>query len=218
MFLKYSFPLFMNKSISGNKLTSNFGSADYWVIKVDATGNKLWEKNFGGTNDDRLYHIIQIDEGYMLAGYSASNISGNKLTDSKGGMDYWLIQIDNDGNKVWEKNFGGNGNDELKAIQLESNNNWALGGWSFSTFSGDKTENNRGFRDYWILKINDEGQVLWDKSFGTIEDDLLSSIQIDNDRGYILGGYSSSNISFDKSENSKGLDDFWVIKYAPVLS
>src|SRR6185436_13328161 len=83
---------------------------------------------------------------------------------------------------------------------------------SNSDISGDKTEINLGVYDYWIVRTDSAGSIVWQNTIGGSDWEELRSMQITNDSGYILGGYSRSNISADKNENSQGLFDYWIVK------
>ncbi len=199
--------------ISGDKTENTRGGEDYWIVKVDANGVKQWDKRFGGATDDYLFSLQQTTEGgYILGGHSLSGISGDKSEDSRGGEDFWIIKIDANGVKQWDKRFGGTENDELKSFQQTTDGGYILGGGSLSGISGDKTENNRGSWDDWVVKTDANGIKQWDKRFGGNYQDYLSSLQQTTDGGYIVGGGSSSGISGDKTENSRGNEDYWVVK------
>src|SRR3954470_14491843 len=102
---------------SGNKSSPAYGGADFWVIKVDANGGKLREGSFGGSANDQLTSIVETsDHGLILGGFSSSPVSGNKLSPNYGDNDYWVIKLDAVGQKVWEKSFGGTGDDELYSV------------------------------------------------------------------------------------------------------
>lgn len=205
---------------SGDKSAPSRGDSDYWVVKLDAEGNKLWDKSFGGSGRDELQSVQQTsDGGYILGGSSASGISGDKTENTKGGFDYWVIKLDADGNKIWDKTFGGSSSDQLYDLQQSNDGGYILGGTSFSGISGDKTEASRGEGDYWVVKIDENGVKEWDRTFGGDRLDYLSSLDQTADGGYILGGTSDSNASGDKSEGWKGsVDitleafDYWVVK------
>ena len=81
-----------------------------------------------------------------------------------------------------------------------------------SNISGDKSENCQGKNDYWIVKLNVAGDIVWQSTIGGSDEDYLRSIQQTSDGGYILGGNSTSNIGGNKSENSQGKDDYWIVK------
>ena len=100
---------------------------------------KIWDKDFGGTDYDILISIQQTsDHGYILGGYSISSIGGDKTQNSWGVHDYWIVKTDSLGNKLWDKNFGGNDNDYLESIQPTTDGGFILGGSSLSAPSGNK--------------------------------------------------------------------------------
>ncbi len=202
--------------IGGDKTqnTWSMDTADYWIVKTDSLGNKQWDKNFGGTNWEDLSSIQQTaDGGYILGGTSASDISGDKTQNTWGTTsDYWIVKIDALGNKQWDKNFGGMGNDHLQSILQTSDGGYIFGGYSASNSSGDKTQNLWGFTDYWIVKTDSLGNKQWDKDFGGTDWQRLYSIQQTNDGGYILGGWSTSSISGDKTQDTNGDYDYWILK------
>jgi hypothetical protein len=200
-------------NISGDKTENSHGSADYWIVKTDASGNIQWQKTIGGNSDDVLYTIRQtIDGGYILGGLSGSNISGDKTENNKGVLDYWVVKTTASGNIQWQNTIGGSGDDRLFSIQQTTEGGYILGGFSTSSISGDKTENSKGFSDYWIVKADPSGNIQWQKTIGGSSFEELHSIQQTTDGGYILGGYSASNISGDKTENNHGSYDYWIVK------
>jgi gliding motility-associated-like protein len=207
---------FSSSGISGDKSQAFRGVWDQWVIKLDANGNKLWDKTFGGNDYDDLFSLQQTsDGGYITGGRSSSGISGDKTQPSRGGTDYWVVKLDASGNKVWDKTFGGNNTDDLHSLQQTSDGGYILGGVSQSDISGDKSQANKGNYDFWIVKLNANGNKTWDKTFGGNSEDWLSSLQQTPDGGYILGGHSGSGNSGDKSQNFQGGLDYWVVKLNP---
>ncbi|MBK9319040.1 MAG: hypothetical protein IPM91_09645 [Bacteroidetes bacterium] len=105
----------------------------------------------------------------------------------------------------WQNTIGGSDIDDLKSIQQTTDGGYILGGYSNSNFSGDKDENSMGMLDYWIIKIDKSGNILWQNTIGGSGNDALHSVAQTLDGGYILGGYSNSNISGDKTEDSLGV-------------
>ncbi len=198
---------------NGDKTQPTWGAWDYWIIKLDSLGGKQWDKDFGGGDYDYLYSLQQTsDGGYILGGASLSGISGDKTQPTWGAYDYWILKTDSLGNKQWDKNFGGTDYDILYSLQQTNDGGYILGGASLSGMSGDKTQPSWGDYDYWIIKTDSLGNKQWDKDFGGIDDDYLYSLQQTSDGGYILGGYSRSGISGDKTQPSWGTDDYWIIK------
>jgi hypothetical protein len=199
--------------VSGDKTEASKGFYDYWVVKLDGAGNKQWDKTIGGSRFDYLSSVQQTqDGGYILGGYSDSFISGDKTEASKGYGDYWVVKLDTAGNKQWDKTIGGSGPDWLTSLQQTQDGGYILGGRSDSPINDDKTEASKGYYDYWVVKLDGAGNKQWDKTFGGSRFDYLSSVQQTQDGGYILGGYSDSFISGDKTEVTIGLDDYWMVK------
>ncbi|MBK8415879.1 MAG: hypothetical protein IPL22_16100 [Bacteroidetes bacterium] len=113
-----------------------------------------WQNTIGGESRDLLRSITQTaDGGYILGGYSASDISGDKNENNNGLIDYWIVKIDSVGNIQWQNTIGGNGYDYLESIAQSADGGYILGGTSISTISGDKTENCMD-EDYWIVKTD----------------------------------------------------------------
>jgi hypothetical protein len=198
--------------VFGSKTVPNYGKQDFWIVKIDANGTILWQADMGGANHDEC-HVIQptADGGCIAGGGSLSGISGNKTESCRGQWDYWVVKLDEQGLVQWQKTFGGNSVDYLTTIIPLENQEYLLGGCSFSGISGDKTVDSKGERDFWLIKIDSFGTIIWQKTIGGTGDDGLYSMKKMGD-GFILCGESSSSISFDKTENSKGGYDFWIVK------
>ncbi|MBK9046194.1 MAG: hypothetical protein IPL74_05670 [Bacteroidetes bacterium] len=103
---------YSNSGISGDKTEINYGNWDYWIIKTDSLGNIQWQNTIGGNGDDELYSMdITSDGGYILGGRSKSGISGDKIENSNGDYDYWIVKTDSLGNIQWQNGIGGSGID-----------------------------------------------------------------------------------------------------------
>ena len=209
--------------VSDNKTSPNYGGYDYWVARLDANGNKLWDKSFGGSRDDSLTSLHQTrDGGFIVGGTSSSGASGTKTSGNYGVdflEDYWVIRLDANGNKLWDKSFGGDGRDFLASVQQTSDGGYILGGNSSSGASGTKTSANTnpvyGDDDFWIVRLDANGNRLWDKSFGGYDSEFLGSLQQISDGGYILGGSSASEVSGSKTSPRHGTSDYWVVRLDP---
>ncbi|MFQ5334969.1 MAG: T9SS type A sorting domain-containing protein, partial [Flavobacteriales bacterium] len=141
--------------ISGDKAENSQGLYDYWVVKLDASGTIQWQNTMGGSDIDNLLSIQQTsDGGYVLGGFSASPISGDKAENSLGFDDYWVVKLDASGAIQSQNTIGGSAYDELFSIQQTSDGGYVLGGRSESDISGDKTENCLGAYDYWVVKLD----------------------------------------------------------------
>jgi hypothetical protein len=188
-------------SVDGD-VTVNYGEYDYWIVKLDNSGIIQWQRSFGSLHDDQAYSIQQTsDNGYIIAGVSfltADDDEGN----------YWVLKLDSLGLLQWEKPFGGTADDGAYSIQQTADGGYIVAGGSNST-DGDVTTNS-GSLDYWIVKINSSGDLIWEKSFGGTLDETPTSIQQTTDGGFIIAGWSVSNDG--DLTGSYGLGDYWILK------
>ncbi|MBK6640832.1 MAG: hypothetical protein IPG39_06100 [Bacteroidetes bacterium] len=131
-------------------------------------------KYYWGSGNDGIHSLQQTaDGGFILGGYSDSNISGDKTENSNGDDDYWLLKTDNTGAIQWQNTIGGVGEDYFYSIVQTSDGGYILAGSSNSNISGDKTENNIGSLDYWIVKTNSVGDIQWQNTIGGSGSDYL---------------------------------------------
>jgi hypothetical protein len=198
---------------TGNKTESGRGSLDYWIWKMDEKGDIDWQKSFGGSGSDLLKCIrLTNDGGFLLAGTSDSPKGLDKKDDSHGGNDFWLIKLDATGNEQWQKVIGGRGQDDLATSIQTRDGGFLIGGSSLSSKSGDKTDVNRGNMDYWLVKLSSKGEIEWQRTFGGKYLDELRSFEQTTDDGYIVGGYSNSPDTGDKTDKNYGTGDYWILK------
>lgn len=204
---------------SGDKTQPGWGEEDYWIVKLDANGQKQWDKRFGGTDYDWFACVRQTpDGGYILGGGTSSFKSGDVTEDMRDGppytaYDYWIVKTDAQGNKQWDRRYGGNNYDLFQSLDLTTDGGYILGGHSISDSSGEKTQPKRGGYDYWMVKVDATGNKQWDKRFGGFNHDQLYTIKQADDGGYILGGMTNSNTSGDISQSLLfGGTNYWVVK------
>ncbi|KAA6438413.1 DNRLRE domain-containing protein [Dyadobacter flavalbus] len=201
-----------------DKSENSYSGADYWIIKISANGTRQWDKTLGGSGIDNLTTLKQTtDGGYIVGGSSLSPESGVKSEINKGEYDYWVVKITSNGTKEWDKTIGGSNYDQLVYVDQTANGNYILGGYSVSSSSGENSDYTGGnkyyYYNYWIVQLSKDGLKLWDKTIGSPDLDILTSMQRTSDGGYILGGQSASpSPGLDKSEKGIGGDDFWVVK------
>ena len=114
---------------------------------------------------------------------------------------------------IWQKTVGGSNTDSVSAISIGANNTFVVCGSSNSKKSGNKTQGNAGGFDYFVVKMDFAGNLLWNKTFGGSKDDFATAIIATSDGGYLVGGTSISDKSTSKSTASfKKSKDYWVIK------
>jgi len=202
-------------------VSGNHGNSDYWIVKLDADGNLAWQKSLGGSGDDFAYSMQQTtDGGFTVAGWSKSNdgdVSGWHEGYTSYGYptsDYWFVKLDADGNIEWQKCLGGSGYDEAHSVQQTTDGGFIVGGWSYSN-DGDVSGHHgaSNYPDYWIVKLDANGNLIWQKSLGGSGYDKARSVQQTTDDGFIVAGFSTSN-NGDVSGNH-GVDDYWIVKLSP---
>ena len=205
---------------SGDKTQPGWGMQDYWIIKTDSSGNKLWDKDFGGTNADWLNSMQQTsDGGFILAGSSASGISGDKTQPLWGGYDYWIIKTDSLGIKQWDKDFGGTDNEELWKVSQTADGGYLISGDSYSPLSGNKTENNLGQEQAWVVRTDLSGNLLWDKTVFTLGHDEQGLAIQSTDGCYVIGNWTEAWIGGYKTQPTwNGSFDYWFIKFCDTTS
>ncbi|MCC1483319.1 hypothetical protein [Winogradskyella immobilis] len=198
-------------------VSNNAGMEDYWLVKLDASGAVSWQKSFGFQGNDSGFSVIQTnDQGYLISGIldvSASGGQGNssRTSNRHAGGEYWAIRLNASGDMLWSKFFGGSFTDMPEGIVETDDNGFIIVGGSDS-FDIDIT-NNLGSYDFWIIKISDVGDLLWEKSFGGDEIDQARAIVKSGDGNFVIAGDTRSN-SNDVSNNN-GAADLWLIKISP---
>ena len=188
-------------------VSGNHGGIDFWVVKLNSSGDIIWQKCLGGSGDDRVYSVQQTsDGGFIVAGETESNdgdVSGNH-----GDLDFWVVKLNSSGDIIWQKCLGGSDDEQASSIKQTSDGGFIVAGKSYSN-DGD-VSGNHGYSDYWIVKLNSSGDIEWQKSFGGSGRDAASSIQQTSDGGFIVAGDTESNDG-DVIGNH-GWYDFWVVK------
>jgi len=202
--------------VGGNKTTPNYGGQDYWIVKVDANGGKVWEQNYGGSTNDVLYAVVgTADGGCIVGGYSMSPASGNKTNEPfNANHDYWVLKLDGAGNKQWERTFGGDLHDLLVDLKQTSDGGYILSGESNVSGGGNKSTNGFGTSgsDYYVVRLDAAGNKLWDRVYGGTNTDQSPLLVPTADGGYLLYGKSFSGISGNKSTPAFGFYDIWLVR------
>lgn len=197
--------------ISGDKLVKNFGSMDYWIVKIDNEGKTQWDKSYGGIYFDELRVVRQtVDNGYIIGGYSNSPKSGTKLSDNNGDGDYWILKLNSKGDVEWEKCLGGTGDDQLYTLMQTHDGGYIAGGNSISPATFSKSKGNNKGVDFWVVKMDINGDVEWQETYNYGSHDILSSLVENNDHSFLIGGYSRSEYNTTKDE--KGTNDYIALK------
>jgi hypothetical protein len=149
-----------------------------------------------------------------VACYSYSGISGTKTEPCIGNCDYWVLKLDADGNKIWDKTIGGTDYDLPSSITISTDNELLISGSSNSNITGNKTEDSFGSFDFWIVSLDTNGNLNWQKTIGGSEDDGCENIFEITNNNYMLLGYSNSGISGLKTDACRGQQDYWMVEIA----
>jgi len=180
--------------IGGTKYSNEpeYLSQMVWLIKTDANGNKVWDRIFGGPRKDIGYSVQQTSDGeYILTGSTESFGAGSQ--------DLWLIRTDASGNEVWNKTFGGARGDWGYSVQQTSDGGYIITGSMYSYNTAHLSQM------VWLVKIDANGNEVWDKIFGGQRDDWGNSVKQTRNGGYIITGAT-------KSYGEDGNSALWLIK------
>ncbi|NRB59718.1 MAG: hypothetical protein HRU50_07195 [Winogradskyella sp.] len=196
-----------SRTYNNSNIRSKHAGGDYWIIKLDNSGNLDWSQYFGGNFTDTPNGVVETENGdFIIAGSSDS--TDTNISNNLGTYDFWVIKISSNGDLMWEKSYGGDQIDEARGIVKTSNNNYIIVGDTRS--DNTNVGANNGAADLWLIKINTLGDLIWEKSIGGSSFDVARAITRSQNDGFILAGSSRSN-DIDVSEN-KGQNDAWVLK------
>lgn len=180
------------------------GVGEFWGMLLDANGNAVWKRYFGGTNNDRSYDALETaDGGFLMTGASESD--DFDINDDKGSYDFWAVRLSGSGELIWTKSFGGDGIDIGYAATKTSDGNYMMVGDTRSSDQDISTP--LGNADAWLVKFNDDGALIWEKTYGGTEFDTAKSIvPLANGNYLISGSTRSSNGDFT---TNNGQNDAW---------
>ena len=174
--------------------------SDFWIIKTNSTGKLLWQKTLGGVKEDVPFDIaLSADGGYVIAGEPGS-IDGD-VTNNHSQTDFWIVKLNTAGSLVWQHTYGGIREDAPHSIIASADGGFLVAG---------KYTQSDGTTDMWVIKINSDGTMLWQKFYGNIFSDEAYSIAPTTDGGFITAG-TTMGIDGDLNEYN-GLTDYMVVK------
>ena len=173
--------------------TRSFGAGeeDFWLIKVDSSGNMQWNRTYGGAEADIASSVIVTsDGGYAIAGYTGSF--------GAGGDDIWLIKTDDSGNMEWNQTYGGTEDDYTFSFVELPDGGYTIAGYTRSYGAGRD--------DFWLVKTDSSGNAEWNRTYGGFDDEGIISLVLCSDGGYALAGMTES------FGHGSDRDDFWLVK------
>ncbi|HIO71682.1 MAG TPA: T9SS type A sorting domain-containing protein [Flavobacteriales bacterium] len=195
---------------SNGDVSENFGSQDYWVVKLDSVGTIQWEKSYGGSSFEVPYDVEQTaDGGYIVGGYTYSN--DKYVHGAHGNNDYWIVRLNNIGDTLWTKALGGSGSDKAFDLFEYCDGSFTITGYSLSN-DGDVTDHNGSVdsTDIWNVNLDANGNINWAESIGGSRPDEGAAIYLASDGYYVTSGYSKS-LDSNATVNKGGYDQ-WVVK------
>jgi len=213
-----------NSCTSGNKLSpckinisSNY---DVWVVKTDSIGQIQWDRTYGGYYSEKIKDIVETSIGYLLLMSTNSfqeDVTAPPISANLGIFDIWLVEIDFSGNILNQSRRGGAGGENPRTLVVDSS--ITIMAISNSNISGDKSEENMAINEMWLLKLDSEGNKLWDKTILTNGDYSIhdGGMVMPTSNCYTLATHTTSGIAGDKStpnfDSTETYRDLWVIKY-----
>ncbi|PTT39976.1 secretion protein [Chryseobacterium sp. HMWF028] len=168
----------------------------------------IWQKDIKSSSQDFLSQVITtIDQQYLITG---SSIQNDKLQATKGkqnnGYDFHLIKLNQEGNQIWEKYFSGNNHDYLSSTVTTQDGGFLISGTSYSSKGLDKKDDSKGGSDIWLIRINEFGDQLWQKTIGTSADEEARAVIQTTDQGFFVAG------NVQNSSKGYGSKDVLIVK------
>ncbi len=202
----------------GGMIIGNHGNLDYWILKLDDSGGVQWQQSYGGSKHDHLQRIKATkDGGYIMVGATLS--ANGDVSQNHGSYDYWLLKIDGEGKIQWQKSYGGTGVDWAYDVRQVPSGGFIIAGATGSN-NGDVTANHSldsNYSDYWIVRVNDTGAIVWQKTLGGSANDEAQSIELSTDGGFMIAGTSTSlNGDVTDHHGAEGDGDYWIVKLNSV--
>jgi hypothetical protein len=181
--------------VDGTAMPSNI-----MIIKIDDKGNEVWKKILGGAAiNEQSIGIIQTKEGYAIVG----NV---EMTGKK--WDIWLVNIDKEGNKKWEANYGGGDNEGSNDILMTKDGGFLMVGYTYTYAVGS--------HDFWVIKTDANGKEQWNKVFGSVSTDEAFAVLETKDGNYAVCGYTEVWQSDKNGDNiSTEGHNIYLVKFSP---
>lgn len=174
--------------VVGNTTSLLDGNTDAIVLKINNKGEQIWQKIIGGEKSQHANHIVRNADGYAIIG-SAEIL--------KKRWEMWVFAIDNEGNMLWQQNYGGSDNEMGNTLVQNPDGSYILAGFTYSFAEGSL--------DAWVVKIDEKGDKLWSKAFGGLSTDEAFDVLLTQDNHILIAGYSDIYIP-DKNFNNTSTD------------
>jgi hypothetical protein len=174
---------------------------------------KQWSIVLGSNGSDQPQNVVPTaDGGFLVTGRSNGGIGGDRGQDSRGSYDYWVVKVSATGVKQWDKRFGGTSEEYQDGAVATADGGFLVGGFTFSSSGGDITQGTFGNTDFWVVRLDADGNALWDRRYGGSDLDQMTAVVATPDGGFLLGGYTWSSLSGDMNGINRGGMDYAVVK------
>lgn len=193
---------------SDGDIPKNLGGSDIWVCKLDDNGNTLWQQVLGGRNDDQGLALLEAPNGDILVAGESGSPNTAYARPHQGALDGWIARLAPNGNKLWEKHYGGSSNDKITGLHALEDGTILVVGVSDSE-DGD-IQQAYGKKDAWLFSIDAEGEMGWSKNFGGSDNDDILSSQLTPTGDLVLGGTTFSQDQYIPEHQGEG--DCWLFK------
>lgn len=171
-------------------LINNKGFQDGWLVKTNSEGYIEWQKNIGGDGADVIEEAKEVEDGYIVCGWSASTTS--TFVTSNGLEDGFVAKINKTGSVIWKKSLGGTLMDKFFDIEILDNGDVVAVGYLMSPEVTLSHSTHKGQLDLWVVRFNSDGQLVWQNAYGGSDDDFAYNITRTKDNKLIIAGSSDS--------------------------
>ena len=181
--------------LAGYTRSYGAGNSDIWIVKTDANGEMLWNRTYGGPENEKTRTVLQTNDGGFL-------LAGSTYSYGNGGEDVWLIKTDTNGEVLWNRTYGGSNLDVVRSMIQTVDGGFVLTGFTISWL--DNAGIGNGGADIWIIKIDTHGNIQWNQTYLGAKDERIYSVIQTIEGGFALAGRTTVSSDFNS--------EIWLVK------
>jgi hypothetical protein len=190
--------------------------AEAILFKLDSEGNEEWQQCYGGSGDEGILGLLEVEDGYLFSAYANSSDGDLEGSGYHGTDDIWLVKTDFEGNIIWQKCFGGS-NSEFANVMFQTSDEGLMVFGITSSKNGDVVGNHSSVEtnySIWVFKINNTGELLWQQCIGGISSEKIQfGVLQKSDHDYVIAGQMSYSPSYDVDcQNHQGDYEYWLFE------